>query len=241
MKNLVAFILIVSMMSMFSCGKDGVGTLDLVFQANYGDDVLEFNSVYTMLDDKEIKISRSDFFLSDIRLVADDGREELLYDIMQIDFEDTPQGLKFEIPKVKTGTYTSIRFGLGVNSELNKTEPSDHRAENPLNNSGYYWSGWNSYIFSKTEGKLDEDGSGEFSTGWIFHTGIDELYQEVTIPINKVLAKGDGNEIRLILDHKPLFEIDGEAVELGLNHDPDDLDILGTFLDRMAASFEYVD
>lgn len=243
MKNLIGLFVVILMV--FSACRDDEkeANMNLVFQANFGNEILELNKEYTLLDGKAFNIARSDFFLSDVRLVSDNGTEVDLFDYIQVDFESSPGGVSFLAKDIPSQNYETIRFGLGLNEEQNKTEPIDYSSDDPLNNSGYYWSAWDSYIFSKTEGRVDDNGDGNVSEGWIFHTGKDELYREVSLVLDKEIAHNDnGNdEIRIVVDHKPMFEQNGEAVELGIIHDPTDLNILGKFMDRISESFSYTE
>lgn len=243
MKNI--FGLFALLLIVFSSCRDDdrEANLNLVFQANFGTDILELNKEYKMLDGKAFLISRSDFFLSDVRLVADNGTEVDLFDYIQVDFESSPGGVSFLAKDLPSQNYETLRFGLGLNEDLNKTEPIDYDLNDPLSNSGYYWSAWDSYIFSKTEGRVDEDGDGSITDGWIFHTGKDELFREVSISLDKEIEhnKNGADEIRITVDHKVLFESNGEAVDLGIIHDPTDLEVLGGFMDRIVSSFSYRD
>jgi len=237
MRNSIFFSLLV-IATLFSSCKDDPGNLDLVFQANFGNDILEFDENYQMIDGTTINLTKSDMFLSDVRLIADDGSEVLLHDIIQVDFSLSPGGVKFRTEDVPLQNYESLKFGIGVSEDINKTKPVDYEASNPLNNSGYYWVAWDSYIFTKTEGKIDDDGDGTPERGWIFHTGKDDLYTEGDVILDYKIEEGE-NEIRIILDHQPLFVKDGQAVNLGITHDPTDLETLGSFLERMESSLIY--
>ncbi len=229
-----AFLMIIS----FSC-RDSENTtrVDLVFQANYADEVLQYNTVYQQEGGVAFAISRSDFFLSDVRLTADDGTEVVLFDYTQVDFEDSPGGVRLTTDsRIDVGNYESITFGLGLNSDLNAMSPVDFASDDVLNNSGYYWAAWDSYIFTKQEGRYDTDGDGEPDTGWIVHTGVDDIYKEVTVPIDTEISEND-SEIRLIIDHEPLFVQDGEPVEFGFVHDPTNKEAFEGFYDRILANF----
>lgn len=234
--NKLFYLLLVAGLFFTSCNDDKTGDLNLVFQANYGDEILELGKVYTQLNGTEFTITRSDFFMSDVRLIKDDGTEEFLSNLEQIDFDSSPGGIKVSYSDVDAVNYESLKFSIGLLPDVNKTQPSDYDASSPLANAGYYWSAWDSYIFTKTEGRVD-DGTGAITKGWIFHTGKDELLTDVTINIDRDVKGGETTEFRIAMDHKVLFEEDGEAVDLGINHDPSSIGILASFINRMASSF----
>ena len=223
-------------LTLSSCRESKDSVVDLVFQANYGSEVLQYNTDYTLGDGMTFTIARSDFFISDVRLTADDGTEEVLFDYAQVDFEDSPGGVRLTTSsEIDATNYESITFGVGLNSSLNALSPVDFEADDVLNNSGYYWTAWDSYIFTKQEGNYDSDGDGVPDKGWIVHTGKDEIYQEVTIPLDYVIDE-DNNIIRLIVDHEALFTVDGESIEFGIVHDPTDKEAFEGFYNRLRTS-----
>lgn len=233
MKRIYLLLLGFVVLSLSSCGDEEATNVDLVFQANYGNEILEFNKEYTQIGGIAFEITRSDFFISDVRLTKDDGSEVTIFDYAQVDFEKAPGGTRLTSSNaVSPDNYESITFGIGVNSTNNAKEPKDFEADDVLNNSGYYWSAWDSYIFSKQEGKFDSDGDGTLDEGWIVHTGKDEIYKEVTIALDKKISMED-NVIRLILDHEPLFSVDGEPMEFGLIHDPTNKEAFEGFYNRI--------
>lgn len=237
MKKLLFVFGAIIMLAVTSCIPDETqGTIDLVFEATYGEDILTIGKEYEMLDGRKFIINRSDFFLSDVKLIADDGSEKVLFDYIQVDLTDAPGGKKFDFDTgINEGNYESLKFNLGLNPTLNATSPVDYEASSVLNNSGYYWAGWDSYIFSKTEGKV-ADANGDLTEAWIFHTGMDDMLRPVTVNIDKEILNDANTEIRISFDHEPLFQKDGEAISLGINHDPN-LATLNEFIDRMSQSF----
>lgn len=224
-----------------SCNKDGgEGELSLVFEGHFGNEILEFNKAYERTDGKKFIITRSDMFLSDVRLVSDNGEEVELSDVIQVDFANSPGGVGFNFQDIPADNYESLRFNIGLTPELNSTRPLDYANDHVLNNSGYYWSAWDSYIFSKLEGKA-EDANGDINVAYLYHTGIDDLMTEVVFPLDYKVERNENNELRLNFDHEPLFYENGEPVDLVITHDPNDLGVLGRLVDRMATSFSRVE
>jgi len=152
MKNILIFTFL-TLVVLQSCNKSEIGNVDLVFEANFGTEILELGKDYELLDGRKFEINKTDFFLSDVRLVSNDGKEKELFEFIQVDFSDSPGGVKFSVADIDAINYESIQFNLGLNEDLNKTRPEDYEADSPLNNSGYYWSAWDSYIFTKQEGR----------------------------------------------------------------------------------------
>ena len=103
------------------------------------------------------------------------------------------QGISFNIGDIPPGDYTGIRVGIGLNSELNSTNPGDYAAGHPLSDN--YWSAATGYIFSKIEGNADLNGDNNFSEGITYHSGANEFYQEKTF--NKVIRVPEGGTVEL--------------------------------------------
>lgn len=220
-------------LTIMSCGNNTSAKIDLVFQANYGNEVLEYGKTYTQDGGVVFEITKSDFFITDVRLTADDGTETTLFDYTQVDFEVAPGGTRLiSDNRVDFRNYESITMGIGLRSDLNSQSPTDFSPNDVLGGSSHYWSAWDSYIFSKHEGRYDSDGDGITDTGWVVHTGTDDIYEEVTILLDTAIDE-DNTEIRLVLDHQPLFMEDGEPTEFGLNHDPADKESFANFFKRI--------
>lgn len=216
-----------------SCGNGSSTEVDLVFQANFGDEILEYGKTYVQDGGVAFDISKSDFFITDVRLTADDGTEITLFDYAQVDFEVAPGGTRLiSDNRVNFGNYESITMGIGLNSDLNSQKPSDFSANDILGGSSHYWTAWDSYIFSKQEGRYDSDGDGITDTGWVVHTGTDDIYEELTIQLD-ASVDDENREIRLILDHEQLFIKDGVATEFGINHNPADKESFSEYFQRL--------
>ncbi len=239
MMKYLGFLCCVVMLSFTSCGGDQT-EIDLVFQANYGDEILAYNRTYTQDDGVAFNIDKSDFFISNVRLIADDGSETTLFEYAQVDFENSPGGVRL-IPEreVEIQNYESIVFGIGLTPDVNSQTPADFPANDLLStvNSGstHYWTAWDSYIFSKQEGNFDSNGDGEPDEGWVVHTGTDDIYEEVTINIDRIINEDD-NEIRLALDHEPLFIENGSPIVFGLSHNPADRESFENFFARIVSN-----
>ena len=126
------------------------------------------------------------FFVSNLRLIDDDGREVPITldqdgkfqhdDVALLDFEDgsascnevgNPETNDRVIGTAPDGTYTGLRFTLGVPFEQNHQNVA--LAPPPLNLSAMFW-GWQSgYKFMRIEGHVDPGTADD--KGWLFHLG----------------------------------------------------------------------
>lgn len=129
------------------------------------------------------------------------------------------EGYTYTIP-MSPGNFESIEFGLGVPSNWNAMRPNNFSIENPLSKSGEYWDSWNSYIFTKIEGKADVNGNPDDFEEVLMalHMGGDEAYRAITINQNGTLTEGETTTIEVLIDLKDIFLQNGEVYDLT---DPD--------------------
>ena len=71
MRNYIILFIAVIALSLASCGNDKDTAVDLVFQANFGSEILSYNTDYTLSNGVAFNVSRSDFFITDVRLTSD--------------------------------------------------------------------------------------------------------------------------------------------------------------------------
>ncbi|MEZ4959524.1 MAG: MbnP family protein [Saprospiraceae bacterium] len=213
-----------------SCKDDDIGpttTVNLNFKATYDGRPLVFtDSVYVYPDGHLIKFDRLNFFISDIALLEAQGSGEAgLIDIGFLNFSDNSTLPEAETPlvvsnnKVPVGQYKAIRIGIGVPASLNRSSSTTLPTGNPLrDNAGEFWSDWDSYIFLKSEGKFDADGSGQFGDGpkegFGHHPGTDEVYRSITFTHPIVLEEGKPFDLNFVLDILKLYVKDGVALDL---------------------------
>ncbi len=216
MKKLFLFLLmLIPVLLITSCKKDpvtpdGKGSLNLNFQAYIGDELLVMNKE-VMYNAFPMRISRFNFFISDITLVGAGGETKVL-DIASVDFTNVNDetaaaaGKTISIADIAAGDYTAIKIGIGVSSELNRMKPSDFDPGHPLAKSGDFWDGWQSYIFTKTEGLMNVDGGADFERGLAYHTGSDEVYRVNTITHSLKINGDTATDLPLKVDLLKVFD-----------------------------------
>ena len=228
--------------STIGCGNDddmhGTGELDVNFKAMFDEQPLVMNEVVD-LDGSPFRINVSEFYVSDIKL-SNLKTAVNLADVGYVSFTGQTSGgtstLVFD--EVPEGQYTELSFYIGIPANLNATAPEDYLSNNPLSNSATYWNGWLSYIFSKLEGKLDTNGDGETDLTYVYHSGKDELYTRIVVPLTNQMDiyPNVQNDLNILIDHQELFVKDNGFIDIEAKptaHNPEDLEypaiILGNF------------
>ncbi|MFN8287932.1 MAG: MbnP family protein [Chitinophagales bacterium] len=165
MKNLYNTLLILSVFAVLSttssCKKDnndlkGSGPVTFHFDNRFGSDDLVMGTNYTNQSGEQLAISTFNYYVSNFVLVKSDGTEYTVpkdncYHLVREGVDST---YELEIENVPAGSYTALKFIIGVDS-LKNTAPVSERTGDldvATSASDMYWT-WNSgYIFYKIEG-----------------------------------------------------------------------------------------
>jgi uncharacterized repeat protein (TIGR04052 family) len=145
----------------------------LQFRAQVGSETFACGNIYHGIGTSQADIVPSDFrfYIHNIRLVTADGREVALRldqdgvwqngDVVLLDFENkvrpcnngTPQTNGVVKGTIAPGTYTGLRFTLGV--PFNRNHADAATAPSPLNLSGMFWSWQDGYKFLRIDTAFD--------------------------------------------------------------------------------------
>ena len=220
MKQLLLLIPICFLFLITSCGDDTtvlpeleVGNVNLTFKAKFGAEEFDFNSTEYEYEGMEMNFSKFDFFISNVALyknvdaVGADPEKTELFEIDFIDLTQNNNAVSIEISDVPAGEYDGILFSIGVPSDLNAQEPGDFSVTHPLGltNVSHYWADWNSYIFSKLEGRLDISGNEDY-VFFSYHTGSDPLFTNtIEKSISVDLNGGASETINFEIDVQNIF------------------------------------
>ncbi len=212
-------LLFTSMVGFAACGEDDIqattslGSVELTIQGELqGEELALESNTYDAAGAAEgFRLTRLSFFLSDLRLVeVKDGQslETPLADVAY--FNLGPSGLDSEVfDTIPAGDYTSLRFNFGLTPEQDMTTPSDYATTHPLGESAEYWHDWESYIFTKIEGKSDNnaDGVERFDDSFVFHIGVSaENARPGEIAID-MPVRGGSNDLVLDFDVATLMQL----------------------------------
>ncbi|MFZ1676321.1 MAG: MbnP family protein [Saprospiraceae bacterium] len=220
-----ALFLLFMMIIMTSCKEDKGGTLTLHFKAFYDGQPLPMFIAKPFTSPEQLQFTHLSFFVSDLKLLDQSNTVNLkdveLIDLSFDDVSGADVGYTINIDNLPAKNYSGISFGIGVPPDINIKKPADFPSSSPLSNSSYYWVAWDSFIFMKTEGRIDTIGNGSFDTGFAFHTGTDNLYRIFQRNIPITIEDGKSKVIDIDLDYKIIMEgIDIKSNPQ--NHNPKD-------------------
>ncbi len=225
MKRILAFSLFAILA--FSCCKDDDidccttpvdGSLELNFTTQTQNGNMILFQDFDLNDGTQLNVNKLQFYISDIRLLK--GNEEVkISEVELVSFKShsnpttAASGESFNFADIPAGTYTGVKFGIGVDSELNANDPTFYNGlgtDHILGSGIDYWSGWNSYIFTKIEGFFDRNSNGTAGGGdpeeeITYHTGTNELYREKTISADIDIAEGGSFTLPLVVDMDKIF------------------------------------
>jgi hypothetical protein len=210
------FLLAASFFSLSSCKHDNeVGTMGIRFSALYHSSPLAFFQFYPTPDGDSISFQVLNFFVSDIKLINTDNEAVSVFaDKAQLIDFNTGQPQIISLSDVPAGSYKSLRLGVGVSPALNAKTPSDFAASSPLGDVGNYWSVWDSYIFSRVEGRLDTSRTSDQTLAFLYHAGVDAMYIEETFIKTFDVVEGSTTPLNMTFQADELFYRTGREVDI---------------------------
>lgn len=163
------------------------------FDNYFGDNELELNTGnYTTANSEEITVSAFNYWITNIVLVGADGNDYTEPESYRLMRGDQGSSRHFHMLDVPAGTYTGVKFTIGVDVARNTSGAQDG-ALDPATNGDMYWS-WNTgYIQSKLEGTSPQ--STETGNKYEYHIGGvkagQETPQEVTLSFGNNVVVGE--------------------------------------------------
>lgn len=219
-------------------------SLKLTFKAVFDNEPLLLSKNYELIDGDSIRFQRADLFISDISLrnaenVHLSQVEWLGFSEKNADPAKINEGFSYTFNELEPGQYSSLNWNIGLNPDQNSTRPNAYPAFNPLANAELYWPGWNSYIFSRTDGRLlTNSGNYDFS----YHTGGDVLMRALEWNQNIELKAGEVKEIIIYIDYKKVFVQNGTMYDIKNNlssHTSAQIGVAHAIADNMMGAIKY--
>lgn len=186
------------------------GSLDMNFKAMYAAKPLVISQVYDY-NGKKVMFEKLQFFISYDASSLDGTAGEVLPNTALVkltnltDTASAAAGVTTSIT-MASKTWTSINFALGVPKAQNAKLPKDFTFPDPLSSSDNFWDGWQSYTFTKLEGKLDKNGDGVFETPFTLHTGSDAMYRVVKFTKSYVIENNKTTTVKFELNLNELLK-----------------------------------
>jgi hypothetical protein len=218
MKKIFSFLFLLSLVYLISgcVGKTNPtpdAVLKLRFVPIYNGQALFMDKKVTFDGKIPIKIQRFSLFTQ----LFDDAQsvtEPFMVDFSNIyDLAAAQNGVVKEI-QIPATTIAKLKLGVGINKTDNKKEPKDFKSTSPLSEVSEYWDAWKSYIFTKTEGKVDADGSGKYAESFSYHTGIDEMYRTVDFAKSIKIEAGKTTELVFEIDVNKILNGNGGKLDV---------------------------
>jgi len=222
-----------------ACNKPTVELIDtaalsLTFRATFANEplILDQQKEYDY-EGKSVRFSKVNFYLANLVAVNDDGETELS-EIQFIDLTSThnttttaEKGTTKSFSRVPTGAYNYLQVGVGVPSDLNKTNPSDYGTNHPLgsSNNNEYREDWKGYVFVRLEGQYDKDGDGFASNDIDFAYEIGgraNLYKTIDLDNSLNLSAGETTTLDFELDVRRLLTRPAGSLIPIIDYDPND-------------------
>lgn len=228
MKSFFYLLIPIALLSFAACQDDDpidqTATVDveIQFKGMFDGQPLIMQNEFMHPDGNLFRFVNFEFYVANLALLTDLDPSASDTELKEIDYVDLGFGnladaeagdivLSSNIP---VGTYKGLKIGVGVPSDINKTDPEDYGSNHVLSEQANYWDAWESYIFAKIDGASDINGDGDIviggseSEGLSFHTGTDKVYTEITLT-KDIEISVDGNTTMIIeVDLKDLFTLD---------------------------------
>jgi hypothetical protein len=228
MKKIFLFAFAMLVLSANSCKKpdnNPKGDLKITFKAFYDTNPLVVFTDYQTADGDNLQVHVLNYFLSNIELIKENDEVVRLKDIDFVDFNGCTDltkanaGVTLTFPGIAAGNYKAIRFGIGVEPVQNAKEPGDFSTDPYLGDPGNYWTAWNSYIFSRTEGRIDTlPGAAGGDVSYLYHTGVDGMYQARSFTKTFTLETNAATELQFHLNVKNVFYKTGSEINIAASN-----------------------
>lgn len=247
-KNYAILILaIFATVSITSCDKedhddhnhDGTGHVHVYFSNKYDGAAQTSTATYTGANGRNFTIENNSYYISNMRLVNNEGVEVPFTG--QYLLAKTGESNELELEGIAAGTYTKIRFDVGIDSVTNHADPSTYPGTSPLalQAPSMHWSWASGYIFYRLEGLVDTTAAknGAVDTGWKIHLGTDAKLTSVELDIDLMISTDSHPAVNINMNTEDLFtniDLGGADLEsMTMNNQ----DLASRFKANIASSF----
>jgi cytochrome c peroxidase len=160
-----------------------------------GEEIQQASLRYNTSAGERFSITRLSYLVSEVALQHSDGSWlEFSNFVAWLDVSQNRNS--FHLDKIPAGEYRTVRFMIGLNSQINHADPAKFAADSPLNPNvnGLHWAWQRGYIFLTFEG-LWRNAAGELD-GWSYHLARDGNSPIITLAAPVEIT----NETKLKID-----------------------------------------
>lgn len=177
------------------------------FDHKVGSDPLVINqTVFSIWNNKKIKLTRAEFYISEVEIHHPDSMIMPLTDQYLLIDAKNPTA-EFDLGAWPVEAAHGVTLHLGVPQAVNHLDPASYPASHPLapQNPSMQW-GWTAgYRFMAIEGKVDNNGDGIPETAFEFHNLGDALYKTLELTGMKDASNGVLH-LHFVIDYAQLFK-----------------------------------
>ena len=180
------------------------GTFQLAFAVKWGANDLALSQKYMAPDGRNYQIDVLKFFISRLQLLTPSDSVVNIKDVALVDlYRANSNVISGAAP---TGSYTGMRFNLGLDYDLNHSDQTSYPTSHPLSTtSGMYWTWASRYIFTMIEGRADTTSTDSLGV-FLYHSGADSMVRPMEFRnLNIVLGENETKTQTLTLDMQKVF------------------------------------
>jgi hypothetical protein len=176
------------------------GAASIHVENKVGNEVLRTGLMcYQNVSGDSFQVDLLKYYIGQFEWLRADGSSFQSNNYQLINASNTPS-LDFQLANIPNGTYTGLRFCLGVDSVSNHTFTNYNALDA---SSGMIWN-WNTgYIFFKHEGRFID--SLNATKSLLFHYGTDRGFAQIQLPLNNLVINADTRNLKLTFDLAALY------------------------------------
>ncbi len=183
------------------------GTFKLNFNLTSSNgQALVINQPYSDSANYTIQIEGFQFYISNLALIKTNNQEVSIKDVDLISFNTSNENNTEALAAI--GDYKGIKFGIGLDSTQNASDPTTFANDHPLSLfQNTYWNWSSQYRFIMIEGRADTTigSSANINQLLIYHTGLNSLYRETQINENFSISLNNTHQMNLTINLNKLF------------------------------------